>query len=64
MALVQSVIRRLPNPFYPTRKNHGRTHGCKGSLLKGREEKYRGKHVGAQVEAESQGRVFLPFRCF
>jgi hypothetical protein len=29
---------------------HGRTHGCKWNLLKVREEKYKGKHGGAQVE--------------
>jgi hypothetical protein len=28
---------------------HGRTCGCKGSLLKVREGKYKGEHGGAQV---------------
>jgi hypothetical protein len=39
-ALVQSVIRRLPNSLCPTRKNHG----CKRSLLKVREGKYKREH--------------------
>jgi hypothetical protein len=48
MVLVQSVIKRLPNTLYPTRKNTCRTHGCKGSLLKVKKEKYKGKHGGSQ----------------
>jgi hypothetical protein len=36
----------------------------KESLLKIREEKHKGKHGGAQVEAGSQESVFLPFMCF
>jgi hypothetical protein len=48
-ALVQSVIRRLPNSFCPSGRIHGRTHGCKWSLLKIRNGKYKGKHGGAQV---------------
>jgi hypothetical protein len=43
---------------------HGRTHGCKGSLLKVREGKCKGELGGVQVE--SRGREsMLPFsRCF
>jgi hypothetical protein len=47
MALVQSVIRRLPNPLCPVGRIHHRTHGCKGSLLKVREEITEGSMVGA-----------------
>jgi hypothetical protein len=64
MVLVHSVIRRLPNSLCPLGRMHGRTHGCKGSLLKVRGEKYKGKHGGVQVEATSQERVSLFFRCF
>jgi hypothetical protein len=39
MVLVQSVIRRLPNSLYTTRKNPWQDIWCKGSLLKVREEK-------------------------
>jgi hypothetical protein len=41
------VIRRIP------KRIHGRTCGYKGSLLKVREERFKRKHVGAQVEATS-----------
>jgi hypothetical protein len=41
MALVQSVIRRLPNSLYPVGRIHYRTHGHRWSLLKVRKEKYR-----------------------
>jgi hypothetical protein len=43
---------------------HGRTYGCKRSVLKVREAKHKGKHGEAQVEAGSQESVFLLFRCF
>jgi hypothetical protein len=33
-ALVQSVIRRLPNSLCPVGRIHCRMHGCKWSLLK------------------------------
>jgi hypothetical protein len=46
MALVQSVIRRLPNSLCPMGRIHGRTHGCKWSLLKVREGKYKREHEG------------------
>jgi hypothetical protein len=48
MALMQSIIRRLPNSLYPTRRNPWQDMRCKGSLLKVREEKNKWKHVGAQ----------------
>jgi hypothetical protein len=48
----------------PPGRIHGRIHGCKGSLLKVKEGKYKGKHGEAQVEAGSQESVFLPLRCF
>jgi hypothetical protein len=38
-----------------------RTRGCKWNLLKFGGQKYKGKHGGAQLEAE---RVFVLFRCF
>jgi hypothetical protein len=53
MALVQSVIMRLPILRIPPERIHSRTHGCKGSLLKVREDKYKEKHGEAQVEAGS-----------
>jgi hypothetical protein len=40
------------------------THGCKGNLLKIKEEKYKGENGGAQVEARSPENMFLHFRCF
>jgi hypothetical protein len=64
MALVQSVIRRIPNSSIPPERIHGRTCGYKESLLKVREKKYKVKHDGAQVEAGNQESVFLPLRCF
>jgi hypothetical protein len=45
---------KTPNSLHPTRKNPWQDTGYKGSLLKVREEKYKGKHGGAQVEAENQ----------
>jgi hypothetical protein len=45
MALVLSVIRKLPNSLCLGRI-HGRTCGCNGSLLKVREGKYKGGMVG------------------
>jgi hypothetical protein len=62
MVLVQSVIRRLANSLYPPGRIHGRTRGCKGNLLKVREEEYKGKHGGAQMEAERA--CYLLFRYF
>jgi hypothetical protein len=62
--LVQSVIRRLPNLCFQWGGIHGRTNGHKWSLLKVREEKYKGKHDGTQVEDRSQERVFVLFRFF
>jgi hypothetical protein len=44
MALVQSVIRWLPNSLCPTERIQLRTHVCKWSLLKFRERKYKGEH--------------------
>jgi hypothetical protein len=38
---------------------HGKTHGCKQSLLNIKKGKYKGEHGGAQVEAGSQECVFL-----
>jgi hypothetical protein len=54
MALVHSVIRRLPNSSYPIRKNPWQDTWVKWNLLKFREGKYKGKHVQAQIEAGSQ----------
>jgi hypothetical protein len=45
----------------PPERIHGKTHECKGSLLKVREQKYKGKYGGAQVEAASQEQV-SPFQ--
>jgi hypothetical protein len=39
--------------FVPHGRIHDRIHGCKLSLLKVREGKYKGKCGGAQVEAGS-----------
>jgi hypothetical protein len=52
-ALVQYVIRRIPNFSYPPEGIQGRTCEYKGSLLKVKEKKYKGKSGEAQVEAPS-----------
>jgi hypothetical protein len=44
---VESMIRGLPNSLGPWGRIHGRTQGCKWSLLKVREEKYKMEHGGA-----------------
>jgi hypothetical protein len=54
MALVQSVIRKLPYSSYPMGRIHFRTPGCKGSLSNSREGKYKAEHGGAQVESGGQ----------
>jgi hypothetical protein len=71
MILVQSVIRRsqiLEEDYkilcIQVGRIHGRTCGCKESLLKVRKRKYKGKNGEAQVEARSQDSMFLLFRCF
>jgi hypothetical protein len=46
MMLVQSEIRRLPNCFCAVGRILCKKCGCKGSLLKVREEKYKGEHGG------------------
>jgi hypothetical protein len=61
--LVQSVI-RFPNSLYPWGRLHGRTRGCKWSLLKGKEGKYKGDHGEAQVEPGGWESVHLFSRCF
>jgi hypothetical protein len=53
-ALVQkSVFRRLPNSC-PEGRIQDRTRGCKWSLLKVRDGKYKGKHSETQVEARRE----------
>jgi hypothetical protein len=60
--LVQPVIRILQNSLCLHERIHHRTHEYKWGLLKVREEKYKGKHAGAQVESGGQESMFLPFR--
>jgi hypothetical protein len=62
IALVQSVIGRIPNSSYPI--IHGRTCVCKGSLLKLRKGKYKGKRGGALVQSTSPESVLLPLSAF
>jgi uncharacterized protein (DUF849 family) len=57
--LVQSMIRSLPNSLWPMGRMHGRTHGCKWSLLKVREGNAKGSMVGAQVESGGLEHVLL-----
>jgi hypothetical protein len=47
---VESVIRRLPNLSVLPGRTHGRTCGCKWSLLKVRKGTYKKEHGRAQVE--------------
>jgi hypothetical protein len=44
----------------PTERIHGRTRGCKWSLLKVRDGKYKREHAGTQVE--SGGRESVKIR--
>jgi hypothetical protein len=60
MALVQSVIRRLPNSLYPTRKNSLQDiNGYKWSLLKVRKGKCKGEHGETQVESAGVESMFF-----
>jgi hypothetical protein len=54
---MQSVIRRLPNSLRLWGRIHGRTRGCKWSLLKDREGKYKGNIV-EQVDSGGQESCF------
>jgi hypothetical protein len=63
--LMQSVIRSLPKSLCLAGGIHGRTRGCKGSLLKVKEEKYKREHGGHRwgllTERASLLRVLLKF---
>jgi hypothetical protein len=62
-ALVQSVIRRLPNSLCPAGRIHRRTRGHKWSLLKVREGKYKGEHGEVQVGSGGGEKELLFFLC-
>jgi hypothetical protein len=64
MLLVLVCDQKSTNFFVLCGRIHGRTHGYKWSLLKVREEKYKGKHGWPQVEIGSLESMFLLFRCF
>jgi hypothetical protein len=53
MVLVHSVNIRLPNYLCPVGRNHGRTFGCKWSLLKVKKGKYKGECVGPRWNLEA-----------
>jgi hypothetical protein len=59
MALFQSSVcgQKISKFFVLQGRIHGRIRGCKWNLLKVREERYKGKHGEAQVEARSQEHV-------
>jgi hypothetical protein len=54
MALVQSLIRRLPNSLSHVEESIARTCGYKWSLLKVREGKYKGGHDGPSWNLEAK----------
>jgi hypothetical protein len=49
--------------FVPHGRIHGRTHGCKGRLLKVKEGKYKREHGGAQMESGGRESMLFSFRC-
>jgi hypothetical protein len=59
MAPIESVIRRHPDSLCLVGRIHCRTHGCKGSLLKVREEKYKGEHGGHRGVCQQREGAFL-----
>jgi hypothetical protein len=61
---VQFVIRRLPNSLCSIGRIHPRTHGCKWSLLKVRERKYKREQGEVQVDSKDRKSVFLFPSCF
>jgi hypothetical protein len=62
MAPVQSV-QKTSKFFVSHEKNSGRTCGCKGSLLKVRERKYKREHGGHRWNLQAE--KVCPFsRCF
>jgi hypothetical protein len=54
------VIRSLSNSLCPTGRIHGRTHGCKGSLLKIRKGKFKRELGGCRWNLEANRACFSP----